>query len=74
MPRSTGLKSLVGNTEQTRKVDMDREAIMKELNRILDKYGVNSGDRESLLDDLYEVVDDARYEGYCDGKDAALRD
>ena len=53
---------------------MDRNFIMKELNRILDKYNVDSPDRESLLDDLYEVVDDARYEGYCDGKDAALRD
>ena len=53
---------------------MDRNFIMKELNRILDNHGVNSPDRESLLDDLYEVVDEARYEGYCDGKDAALRD
>ena len=69
MPRSTGLKSLVGNTEQTRKVDMDREAIMKELNRILDLHGVNLSDREPILDDLYEVVSDAHYDGYCEGKD-----
>jgi hypothetical protein len=55
------------------KVDMDREAIMKEFNRILDLHGVNLLDRESLLDDLYEVVSDAHYDGYCDGRDNPWR-
>ena len=51
---------------------MDREAIMKELNRILDFYGVNL-DREAMLDDLYAVVSDAHYDGYCEGKDNPWR-
>lgn len=52
---------------------MDREAIMKELNRILDLHGVNLPDREPILDDLYDVVLDANYDGYCDGRDNPWR-
>lgn len=51
---------------------MNRELVMKKLNNILDKYGVDSSDRESLLGDLYEVVDDAHFDGYCEGSDEKL--
>lgn len=72
MPRSMDLKSLTGIMGMARRIDMDREAIMKELNRILDKYGINPSDRESLLDDLYKVVDDVHFDGYCKGSDENL--
>ena len=48
---------------------MYSEPVMKKLNEILDKYGINPSDRESLVDDLYEVVEEAHYDGYCEGSD-----
>ena len=51
---------------------MDRDDIMKKIGQILDFYGVNH-DREAMLDDLYEVVEDAYFNGYCEGQDNPWR-
>ena len=48
---------------------MYSEHVMKKLNAILDKYGINPSGRESLLNDLYGVVEEAHFDGYCEGSD-----
>ncbi len=47
---------------------MDREAIEKEIDRILDSYGISS-DREPLKKEILNVVESAYSEGWSDGYD-----
>jgi hypothetical protein len=45
---------------------MDREAIMRELDRILETHGI-AMDRDAIKEDIFKVVDDVYNEGWFDG-------
>ena len=47
---------------------MDREAVMKEVDRILDLHGI-AVDRGAIKEDIFKVVDSAYSEGWSDGYD-----
>ena len=41
----------------------------KRLEQVLDRYSIITSDREKILDELEEIVGDARYDGWEDGHD-----
>lgn len=45
---------------------MDREAVMKELDRILESHGIDVG-RDAIAEDIFKVVDSAYSKGWSDG-------
>lgn len=45
---------------------MDREAIMRELDRILDSHGITV-DRDAIKEDIFKVVDSVYEEAWFDG-------
>ena len=47
---------------------MDKEAVMKEIDRILESHGIDVG-RDVITEDIFKVVDSAYSKGWSDGYD-----
>lgn len=52
---------------------MDREAVMKELDGILESHGI-AVDRDAIKEDIFKVVDSAYSEGWEGGRSSGWSD